>query len=446
MKSFDTDIKKYTEKIRLKASERRELRERVFAYMEYHPLAKQHIDVQVLPQSIPSESFVTLHLSNMYVRIAGGIFAVFIVTAPFFAEQSTPGDALYFIKTGVNETIQGQLANSPHKKIEFETKLMERRIAEARVLASEGKLTEEVKQQITDTVKEHTTAVQQGLEELRLEDADEAALAEISFNASLEVQSAVLASDTNIEDSTLVDSIMTVMNDARENVVQNQVVNTASYEGLIAQVELETTRALELFTTIKESATEEEVKDIDRRLSDINRLIDDAKRLHNENPETATGDLATTLGLTQKLIAFMSDIDVRETVSLATLVPIVLSDVERTEQVNSEIKTLKTMVKEVETRLLTLDGDGVREKVEDALTQIDGFILQGTASIEAKDLVSAEVAVGEARALMTDIDMLTQSALVDPSLDTGEPQTDSEEESEEVSTTSPETIDDTVTE
>ncbi len=412
MKSFDSDIKKYIEKTRLKASERRDLRERIFAYMEYHPLAKQPLDTRTFSYGIPSESFVTLHLSNMYMRIAGGVFAVLLIATPFFAEQSTPGDALYFIKTGVNETIQGQLANSPHEKIEFETKLMERRIAEARVLASEGKLTEEVKKQITENVKEHTTAVQEGLAELRKEDADGAAIAEISFNTSLEVQSAVLGADTEIEDASLVDSIMTVMNDARENVVQNQVENAVSYDGLIAQVELETTRAFELFTTIKKSATEEEIKDIDRRLSDINRHIDEAKKQHGENAETATGGLVATLGLTQKLIAFMSDIDVHETVTLEDLVPVMLSDAERADAVTGEVESIKGLKKEIEERLPNVNGEGVLEKVTDALSQIDSFLLQSTVSLEVKDITGAESAVKEARALMTDVDVLTQDAII----------------------------------
>ncbi len=409
MKSFESEIKKYTDKTRMKASERAELRERVFAYMEYHPLPKQTTDMRTFAQTAPSESFVMVHFNTLYVRIAGGVFALIaIVAAPFFAEQSVPGDVLYLVKTGVNETVQGQLANSPYEKIEFETKLMERRITEARVLASEGKLTEEVKQQITDTVKEHTVAVQEGLAELRTQDAEGAAIAEISFNASLEVQSAMLGADTDIEDDSLVESIMVVMNDAREEVIESQEENTASYEGLIAQVEQETTRAFELFTTIKESATEEEIGDIDRRLSDINRLAEEAKQVHGEHPDAATGDLGDTLGLIQKLVAFMSDIDVRETVPLADLVPVMLSDIERTEIVKSEIDVLNSLKIEISERLTTFAEPGVAEKVNEAITQIDTLTLQATVALETSEIASAETLVAEARTLMTDIDVLTQ--------------------------------------
>lgn len=412
MKSFETELKKYTDKTRMKASERSELRERIFAYMEYHPLPKQVTDMRVPAQSILSESFMVVHFNKIYVRVAGGVFALFIIVAPFFAEQSVPGDVLYLVKTGVNETVQGQLANSPYEKIEFETKLMERRITEARVLASEGKLTEEVKQQITNTVKEHTTAVQAGLAELRTQDAEGAAIAEISFNASLEVQSAMLGADTDIEDDSLVESIMVVMNDAREGVIESQIENIASYESLIAQVERETTRAFELFTTIKKSATKEEIRDIDRRLSDINRLTDEAKQVHNEHPEAATGDLAATLGLIQKLVAFMSDIDVRETVQLADLVPVMLSDTERAEIVKGEIEVLNGLKIQINERLITLTESGITEKVNEALTQIDSLMLQTTTALESGEITSAEAAIKGARALMTDIDVLTRSSEV----------------------------------
>ncbi|QQR64680.1 hypothetical protein IPH92_03910 [Candidatus Kaiserbacteria bacterium] len=412
MKSFETELKKYTDKTHMKASERTELRERIFAYMEYHPLPKQMTDMRALAQSVPSESFMVVHFNKIYMRVAGGIFALFIIAAPFFAEQSMPGDVLYLVKTGVNETVQGQLANSPYEKIEFETKLMERRITEARVLASEGKLTEEVKQQITDTVKEHTTAVQAGLVELRTQDAEGAAIAEISFNASLEVQSAMLGADTEIEDDSLVESIMVVMNDAREGVIESQVENTASYEGLMAQVERETTRAFELFITIKRSATEEEISDIDRRLSDINRLTEEAKQVHDDHSEAATGDLAATLGLLQKLVAFMSDIDVRETVSLADLVPVMLSDIERTEMVKSEIEVLNGLKIQVTERLITLAEPGIVEKVNEALTQIDTLMLQTTVALETGEISAAEVAIKEASALMIDIDSLTKPSEV----------------------------------
>lgn len=416
MKSFDTDLKKYAEKISLKASERRELRERVLAYMEYHPLPKQASVTAEFAQEIPSESFVVVHFNSIFtplrMRVAGGVMILFLVIAPFVAERSVPGDALYLVKTGFNETLQGQLANSPYEKIEFETKLMERRIGEARVLASEGKLTEEVKTQIAVTVKEHSDAVQDGLAELRTQDAEGAAIAEIAFNSSLEVQSAVLTSNNSTSGTSSIDSILTVVNDARDEVTLNQNESIPSFEGMMARVELETTRAYELFKAIKPEATPEEIVDIERRFSDIERLISEAKEKNTTEAEVAANELRDTLGLIQKFIVFMTDIDVREAVTLETLVPVVLSDAERTDVVKVEIQAIQSLATEVTERLVALEEDGVNSKVTEGLEQVGILLGKATTTLSAIDttidISVVEGDIREARALINDLDTMTK--------------------------------------
>ncbi|MCF7815813.1 MAG: DUF5667 domain-containing protein [Candidatus Pacebacteria bacterium] len=406
MKSFENDLKKYAEKIHLKVSERRELRERVLSYMEYHPLPKQTHTIEKHAQGILSESFVMFHFNTKYMRIAGGFFALVLIVAPFVAEKSVPGDALYLVKTGFNETIQEQFANSPYKKIEFETKLMERRIAEARVLASEGKLTQEVTTQLAATVKEHTDAVQTGLAELRTQDADGAAIAEIAFNSSLEVQSAVLGANESTNSTSSIDSILTVVNDARDVVVLNQG-SVPSFEGLSARVEIETTRAYELLKTIRLTATPEEIVDIERRLSDGDRLLFEAKERYLTEPDRAIEDLAATLKLYQKLIVFMADINIQKTVSLESIVPVVLSYEERVTTVNAEIQKIGEVATTVVQRLELIDDKGVQEKVESGVSRVYELLGQAAAAIEIKEVKNAESSIGEARALVTDLNTMT---------------------------------------
>lgn len=409
MKSFDTELKKYAEKINLKVSERRELRERILSYMEYHPLKKHALTSDELTSAIPGESFSTLHfnINSLYTRFAGGVLILFLIAAPFAAEKAVPGDVLYLVKTGFNESIQGQLANSPYEKIEFGTKLMERRIAEARELAGEGKLTEEVKTQIAEDVKGHTTAVQVGLAELRTQDADGAAIAEIAFNASLEVQSVVLGVEESTENDSLIDTILTVVNDARNEVTSNQEANAPSFKGLRARVELETTRAFELFETIKISASAEEITDIERRLSDVNRLITESENKRGAEPETAAADLATTLGLLQKLIVFMADINVREAVTLEEIVPVVLSDAERTDLAKQDLRVLTEGEARITQRLELLKGKGVVEKVTDGLTRVAELLLMAHTALGVSNIDGAEGAIAEAKAFLADLDKMT---------------------------------------
>jgi len=432
MKSFDTDLKKYAEKMSLKASERRELRERVLSYMEYHPLPKQTVaQSERTREMMQSEPFIVFHFNALYARIAGGMFVVLLIMAPFVAERSVPGDPLYLIKTGFNETIQGQLANSPYKKIEFETKLMERRISEARVLASEGKLTQDVKTQIAENVKEHTDAVKDGLAELRTQDAEGAAIAEIAFNSSLEVQSMVLGANDSTNSTSSIDSILTVVNEAREGVASNKENSNPSFEGLMARVELETTRAYELFVSIKDSTTPEESIDIERRLSDIDRLIGEAKEHYDTEIDGAVDDLIKTLGLTQKLIAFMTDINVRQTVTLESLVPVVLSDQERIDIVKTGIEAISGTKADVEERLTTVEDAGVKAKVEDGVAQVAMLLIRATTALETADIVAAEVAIKEANAIITDLDLLTKPVEVTVPDETFVP----EEQNEETGTT-----------
>lgn len=472
MKSFDTELKKHAEKIRLKVSERHDLRERILSYMEYHPLPKQALSVEELRGAIPSEAFRTFHFTWFQARVAGGVLAVILILAPFAAERAVPGEVLYLVKTGINEPIQKQLATTPHEKIEFETKLMDRRIAEARVLASEGKLTEEVKAEITANVKEHTKAVQTGIEELKAEDAEGAAIAKIAFNSKLEVQSAVLGAERHTEDTELIAAVQVVVDEARVEVASSQVENKPSFEGLAAQVEIETTRAYELFASVKESATKEEVADIERRLSDANRLFAEAREKKDrvalakvaepeaepeDGTETATtapsaepvgepivalmaepvlemsevdpaDDLAKTLGLIQKLIVFMTDIDVRKNVALETLVPMVLSTEERIASARAELDAISAIALAVEARLPEIGDEGVKAKIEEGLSRIAEITEGVPVTLDAGDVAGAETQLTNARALANDIDTISKH----PGIGIPEPETEEEETPEVV--------------
>ncbi len=243
---------------------------------------------------------------------------------------------------------------------------------------------------------------------MRTSDADGAAIAGIGFNASLEVQSAVLGGDESTENASLIDTILTVVNDARQEVVTNQGDEKPSFESLSARVEVETTRAYELFETVKKSATTEETKDIERRLSDIDRLILEAKDKQATDAEVAAKDLATTLGLTQKLIVFMTDITIRESVTLETIVPVVLSEGERITRANEEIAFISKTKTFVEGQIETVTDANVKEKVSEALLSIDAILGEVDRSMKAHELDSAEGKLSEAKALIEDVKILTE--------------------------------------
>lgn len=418
MKSFDTEFKKYAHKIRLKAEERRELRERVLVYMEYHPLPKKQ-EKLVAKKELESESFTILHFNTFYTRIVGGVFALLIIVGiPLVAERSVPGDVLYFIKTGINEEIQTQLADSPYKKVINETKLIERRIAEARLLASEGKLTQETSAAIAENVKGHADAVQSGIAELRTSNADEAAIAEIAFDSALQVQSAVLDTNDERDTDSSTSGILDAVNSVRQEVNAKRGTSTPSFEGLSARVEQETTRAYEFFETIKISATPEEIADIDRRLSDSNRKIAGVKEAYEQGTEGALNDLANALGLIQKLIVFMTDINIRQTVTLESLVPVELTPEERMANAQEIIQSLQEEMNIISTKLEQVTDEGVHEKVSQGIVQINVLIQGATTSlsIQPVDIGSVEGNLKEAQAFTGDLKKLLADIVLDENL------------------------------
>lgn len=184
--------------------------------------------------------------------------------------------------------MRGQLVDLRTRRLNSRQKLIERRISEARSLATQGELTDDVKTQLAATVKEHTKSVTSNITALGAQDADGAAIARIAFSSSLEVQSAVLnASPESGQESTSVDSLLTVVNEARSKAsVAAEGEPAPSYAGLLAKVELETTRAYELFETVKHSATTQEIQNTERRLNDVNRLIGESKDAYNQPAET----------------------------------------------------------------------------------------------------------------------------------------------------------------
>lgn len=371
MKQFQSQLKKKANEISLKASEKRELRERLVAYMEYHPLPNKSAKLVQENKLIASEPFFSIHLNSFFVRnVAGAFVLLLMVGVPLVAERSVPGDVLYPVKVQFNEEVRSTLSRSSYDKVVWETERLERRVSEARLLAKEGKLTPEAEAKVVKAVKEHGEAVQQELETMRDNNADEAVIAEIAYNSALDVQSAILKSGNNSSNTTGM-GIAMVLAEGRA-VEHTPGPGTVSVELLKARLELETTRAYELMQSITQYVSPEELFDIRRRLEDIQRNIAKVYGEEGEYGEDAYEILTKALSSTQKLIVFMTDIDVQENVDVEELVPVQLTDEEREAEISEISDHVKNQILIVKKHLVSdtkIEID-VREKVELSLPKI----------------------------------------------------------------------------
>lgn len=455
MKRFSEQFNKAADSVTLTKAERSDLKERLVAYMEYHPLPAE-MKQAAQPTTLMSEPFVLWRFNTLQVRAVGSMMALFVLLViPFAAERTVPGDVLYPVKVKFNEEVRSTLALTPYQQVEWETKRLERRLAEARLLASEGKLTEAIEAEVAMAVKTHSEAAQAGLAELRESDSEEAAIAEIALASSLEVESEALANEAarqaaEGEEATVATLVATVA-DARAAVTTVDLAEVP-YEKLLARVEQETTRAYELFDSVRGDISATEQDDINRRLTDVERKIAEAIAIAAtpvEIEETTeadvvveiaeVSDVATTTeaveetiatstatstevavvpadvevavdahGLlrqalidTQKLIRFMSDLDIKNNVTVEEIVPVTLTDEERA-------LTVEQRLVEVE-RLLTVINlrDTSGEKTQFALTQIVEHTAAARTALTDNDYDAAETAAAEAFALASDTERTT---------------------------------------
>lgn len=405
-----TKIEIYAESIRLSAAEKRDLKERIVSYMDYHPMVKTVATAKPIAASF--ESYVQLRFNAWFLRpIAGMVAVVLIIGVPLAAESAQPGDVLYLMKVRVNEEVQARFALSPYEKVAWDVTRVERRVAEARLLAKEGKLTTEAEAQIATTLKEHTDSAAENIALLRTTDADGAAVAQVTFESALDVQSAILetASSTGSDfaTGTSIADIAAAVKVAKEDVGIAATASLSdaplSYDRMNAQIESETTRARELLTSVSEVVSQRQKGEIDRRFEDIDRAIVGSKGLKNLGQEAeAISSLKKILSDIQKLITFMTDIDVRNTVTVEALVPKKLTIDERITSLNQTLDTLRGTYNEISQKPFAT-GSVFAPKITIGMEQLPKLFAAAEEQRGNNNIDGAEATLREAQALTEDV-------------------------------------------
>lgn len=392
MKKFTEQFKKQAEGIRLRTDERNELRERLLAYMEYHPLAEKQ-EKAFKPFSRVS-NFVSVSLIS---RLAGATAILFLVVVPAMAEKALPGDILYPVKVRFNEEIKGSLVTSPYQKVEWQTERLEKRVAEAKLLADAGKLTPAAEADLANAIKHHSEAAMQNIASIRESDSEEAALVSISMSSALEVQEEFLDNrNTGVESS---DVLSDAFKAAKVDLAVKET-DHLSYSRLEWRLEAETTRAYEYLDSINDVITAEQKKDIERRLEDVKKKAETANELKDENEAEAIQMMTEALVSTSKIISFMTNLEVRNSVSIEELVPVVLTEDERAEIIHNKLSEAIELSSRIEVGIAEVaTSSNDYAALNDGWDRYQDLMETASSSLEDKDLDSAEAAAVEAVAL-----------------------------------------------
>lgn len=133
------------------------------------------------------------------------IVLLLCVTGGFsaFAENALPGDSLYSLKVNVNEEVKGMVATTPEAKARYAVETTERRLQEAVILSSQGKLTDERKQILQGQLSKNANEVKSNVASLVASNNISAAQeVSINFEASLKTHELILESLSNSTSAT----------------------------------------------------------------------------------------------------------------------------------------------------------------------------------------------------------------------------------------------------
>jgi len=226
-----------------------------------------------------------------------GITAAVIIAATggtsLLAETAVPGDALYTVKTNVNESVRGSLAFSTSAEAEFKADLALRRLGEINALAEEDRLTStvraELQQEFEANAESSVELAKQAGEE---GDSDDGAEVMSSFVLDLGIREETLVETGKTKDAVKaqLDVIVAVIHATRREAARTEkdlrVAAEAEVEAesdVTVEAEEDINAAQKLITeirstTAKSMKTSAEVKaEITAKLSDATVKLNDAR-------------------------------------------------------------------------------------------------------------------------------------------------------------------------
>jgi|GEM_PF-536575 len=335
MKRFSEQFHTKSQTVKLKKAEQALLRDRIVSYMEYHPLpadmkAAAPAKKVAVRQPVLRDQFATYQVPFANLFKFGGTFAaIVLLVVPFVANQAMPGDTLYAVKVNFNEEVRSTLTWGSYDKVEWETVRLNRRIAEAKLLQKEGRLTAEVEASTAAAVKQHADNAKAEIATLSESDADTAAIATIELDANLALQARSFDSEVRQAASTTSAGTTLIADAIDASLVPAPalaITSLPSLEKLTARVQQSSARVRELEQTLGGQAEAKVMTDVTRRIEDLDRLSARAWSLPESEVVEAKLMLMDVIARAQTLIVYMTELDVRETVAIETALPVVLTE------------------------------------------------------------------------------------------------------------------------
>lgn len=409
MKRFSEQLQKKSDSLRLKTGEKLELRKRLVSYMEYHPIAQTKKDKIVSTDVFVDTKMRFININSWkFLQFSGVAIATILLVIPYVAEKAVPGDMLYAVKVNFNEEVRSTLTLSSYEKVVWETERLNRRIAEARLLTNEGRMTEELEVSVAEAVRTHSENARKEIASLKETDEGEAVLASIQLDTTIDVQSTALRNGISSATSTEKNMTILIADVLTESQVigdKVEIVNLPSRERLVGQIESETTRVYELLANVKTLATTEEQSDIKRRLEDIDRKNQLAMQTYEHSEVEASNELLEVLQDIQKLVVFMNNIDVRTNITIDEIVPVTLTTEERLTSVKDKQQKTLTLIEYTEQALeATSSSIEIKDKVSQTLKQSKLKMEELTLTLQAEnfDLSGVESVVNDNYNLVKD--------------------------------------------
>ncbi len=172
---------------KLTLEEKAALRATILSYMTEYPRV----------QNKPLKSFWLLQHRTWGVSLVFALILVVSVSSvSYAAEYSLPGETLYGLKINVTEPLRATLQTTTEKQARWESALVERRLAEAQLLADSGELHNGKEQEIIQLINNQTTKARASVHQVGTVDTLQAAILNARLEASLSAHRQLL-SDNN---------------------------------------------------------------------------------------------------------------------------------------------------------------------------------------------------------------------------------------------------------